>query len=240
MDRSSDSMFNWKSTISEREDIHDKIEVRQFGDADSVSDLVDLLHRGYERLAQSGLKYLAATQNEEVTLRRIKNGECYIAMVNGRMIGTILFHRPPANGKLRYGRQGVAKFSSFAVDPQFYGLGVGSMLLDVVECRAREIGSSVLACDTAVQAKQLIQMYARRGYRPSHYVSWSNTNYYSIIMTKPVGPMKSRRGNRIKCIAAICLYLRRMKCMAVVRRDGQRRLWVRLLSKFKSIPFGKT
>ena len=131
------------------------------------------------------MNYLAATQDEAKTRDRIRGGECYVAVVNGSVVGTIKLDWPKRHdGTPHYRLDGVASFHQFAVEPSAQGSGIGSALLDTVERRAREGGMSELALDTAETATELIGFYERRGFRFVEHVQWPLAKYRSVVMSK--------------------------------------------------------
>lgn len=159
--------------------------IRRLAPVDRLSELTELLHRAYAPLAASGLHYVASHQSEAVTAQRIAGKECYLALSEGRIVGTILLAPPgKARGCPYYERDGVATFHQFAVDPEYQGRGVGGLLLHTIEVRARELGAAELALDTAEGAHHLIGRYERCGYRVVDRVDWDQTNYVSVIMSK--------------------------------------------------------
>lgn len=167
----------------------DGIKVRPLSPADSIPELTCLLHRAYARLAAMGLRYMATHQSDEVTRERTGQGECYVAVASGTLVGTIMFK--PADrtvGSPWLDRPEVASLGQFAVAPNAQALGLGAHLMDLVEARAAATGAEEIALDTAEPAAHLVAWYARRGYRLIEYAQWSHTNYRSVIMSKRVGP----------------------------------------------------
>jgi GNAT superfamily N-acetyltransferase len=176
--------------------MQDGIVVRKLEAGDSISALTELLHRAYRPLADNGLRFLATHQDDSVTLDRCREGECYVAMQQGKIVGTILFRDSAATeGCDWYDRPDVASFGQFAVSPELQGRGIGSMLIDLVESLAAETGAQEIALDTAEGAKHLIEYYTRRGYRPVGHADWEETNYISVILSKrlqtPAKPLTS-------------------------------------------------
>ena len=178
--------------------------IRLFQPADSVSELTDLLHRAYASLAQAGFRFHAAWQDEGVTRLRIASGECWVAGLDGRIIGTATL-RPPggAKGTPWYERADVAVVGQFAVDPAFQRSGLGTALLTCLESRARTLGARHLAMDTAEGASHLIRYYARLGYGFVEHAQWEVTNYRSVVLSKqldgapanpPIQPIGSAGG----------------------------------------------
>jgi GNAT superfamily N-acetyltransferase len=167
------------------------VRIRPLGPEDSIAGLTALLHRAYAPLAARGMLFLASHQDETVTLRRISRGECWVAVDGGGgdVIGTIVLKDvAETNGSPWYDRPDVACFGQFAIEPAWQRRGVGSMLVELVERRARAKGVVELALDTAETADELIAFYARRGYRFVEHLRWDVVNYRSVVMSKRVGP----------------------------------------------------
>ena len=166
----------------------DGIEVRPLAPADSIPELTRLLHRAYARLAALGLRYMATHQSDEVTRERTGQGECYVAVASGTLVGTIMFK--PADrtsGSPWLNRPEVASLGQFAVVPDVQALVLGARLMDLVEARAAETGAMEIALDTAEPAAHLVAWYGRRGYRLIEHAQWGHTNYRSVIMSKRIG-----------------------------------------------------
>ncbi|MDB5032890.1 MAG: Histone acetyltransferase [Chlorobi bacterium] len=152
---------------------------------DSIPRLTALLHRAYKRLADMGLRFLATHQTDEQTLERARDGECYLAIEDGEIIGTITYYPPAmAHGTPWYDRPDVASLGQFAVEPALQGRGIGNMLLDHVESLARRDGAAEMALDTSEKAHHLIEYYGRHGYRFVEHTQWSVVNYRSVVMSR--------------------------------------------------------
>lgn len=170
--------------------------------ADDLEQLTTLLHRAYKVLADMGLNYVATWQTTDITADRVSRGECYViepqtmdqaidepAGAKGPLLATIIFESAAqTKGCPWYDRPEVASFHQFAVDPRLQGQGLGSMLLDQVEQRARDTGAREIALDTADQAHHLIAFYKKRGYREVGVADWKSTNYQSVILSRALSP----------------------------------------------------
>ena len=164
----------------------EEIIIRLLNPQDDLEELTELLHRAYKRLADMGLRYVATYQDVTVTKRRIRTADCFVAEHEGRLVGTIAFHRPrPWTDRPTDYEQGkIAHFAQFGVDPEYQGKGLGSRMLEKVEDFARSLGLPQLAFDTSEKSKHLIEWYGKRGYRFLQYVDWEVTNYRSVVMIK--------------------------------------------------------
>lgn len=170
------------------------ITTRRLAPSDSIPEMTRLLHRAYAKQVAMGLQPLAGRQTAEVTEQRVFSGECYVAVDHAagvqsrtgqKLVGTILFHEvEESQGPPWFEKPEVASFSQLAVDPDYQGCGIGLMLLDLVEQRAKENGAKELALSMADPDRELFDFYARRGYRLIEYWKWPYTNYRSAILSK--------------------------------------------------------
>jgi GNAT superfamily N-acetyltransferase len=166
-------------------DFADAISVRPLQPSDSIPDLSALLHRAYTRLANQGLRYMATHQSDDVTRARIAKGECYVAIADGAICGTIVFiDAGRTKGYPWYDRADVASLGQFAVEPNLQAQGLGRRLISLVEARAAETGALEIALDTAEPATHLVDWYERLGYRFIEHAQWTHTNDRSVIMSK--------------------------------------------------------
>lgn len=150
-----------------------------------VEPLTDLLHEAYAPLAAKGMRYLATHQPPEKTLERLQRGEAYLAFRLNELVGTVTLFREDPTSRCEYYRiPGVFSFGQFAIRPRLQGQGFGSLMMNMLEARAKELGARELALDTSEHATDLIRLYEKRGYRHVAYTQWDVTNYRSVIMSK--------------------------------------------------------
>lgn len=165
----------------------DNILIRPLEADDSLAALTSLLHRAYAGLASHGLRYMATHQSEEVTLERISQGSCYVAVKGGQIVGTILFKDArQTSGCSWYDQPQVASLAQFAVEPGLQAQGLGRQLITLVEEKAARSGAKEIALDTAEPATHLVSWYTKLGYRFIEYAQWGHTNYRSVILSKIV------------------------------------------------------
>jgi GNAT superfamily N-acetyltransferase len=170
--------------------------IRPWQATDSIDELTDLLHRSYASLAAMGLRYWATHQSADVTRKRIEQGTCLLAVVDGVMQGTVVFRDAAGtSGCPWYGRADVASFAQFAVSPQLQKNGLGLQLLRGVEALAASSGAAELALDTAEPATHLVDWYTRLGYRFVEHTQWAHTNYRSVVLSKSLSGDLSLAGS---------------------------------------------
>lgn len=159
--------------------------VRRLAPDDSMAEMTDLLHRAYAELREMGLHYVASHQDEARTRARAANGECYVGVLDGRLIATVTFTPAGRTAGCRwYDRGDVASFSQLAVDLQWQRRGIGAALVRLSEERARCTGAAEISLDTSEKAYDLRTWYRRQGYRFVQTTRWSEVNYRSVIMSK--------------------------------------------------------
>ena len=162
-----------------------EISIRPWQSTDSAAELTELLHRAYARLADMGLRFWATHQSAEVTEKRIAEGDCFVAVADGVICGTIVFRAAAdTKGSPWYDRPDVASFAQFAVEPGLQSNGLGRRLIAHVEAHAAASGVRELALDTAEPALHLVEWYTRLGYRFIEHAQWQHTNYRSVVLSK--------------------------------------------------------
>lgn len=169
----------------------DDIIIRPLDDSDSIEELTDLLHRGYKVLGDMGLRYMATHQDADMTRKRISHGECFVAVYQDKIIGTINFYPPESIGGSPWlDRDDVCEFGQFAVDPEYQENGIGTRMMKFVEDHAQSKGFPEICLNTSEKAPHLIEWYTKLGYRFIEHVDWDLTNYRSVILSKTLTPEK--------------------------------------------------
>jgi predicted N-acetyltransferase YhbS len=132
-----------------------------------------------------GLNYTAVDQTDDVTRARMKRGICFVAVLGGRLIGSVVYRAASVTaGSPFLERAEVASLGQFGVLPEHQRGGIGSRLMQAAENRAHADGAAEIALDTAEPAMHLIRYYLSRGYRPIETAQWPGKVYRSVIMSK--------------------------------------------------------
>lgn len=167
----------------------ESVEFHLLSSDDSIAELTRLLNKSYKMLADMGLNYVAATQDENITLKRIGGAyKCYIGIYNNKIAATISLYSPRYSDKSNwYSKDFVAKVGQFAVLPELQKFGIGSKMMDIVEDEAKSIHNvKEISLDTAETAFHLIDFYKKRGYKYIETIRWDTVNYNSVILSKPL------------------------------------------------------
>jgi GNAT superfamily N-acetyltransferase len=165
--------------------------IRAWRADDDAQALTALLHRAYARLGAMGLNFTAVDQTVDVTLKRIAQGECFVAEREGVVCATITVCKPFEPSTQPWAADApcffeprTAHFHQLAVDPSAQGEQLGDRLVAVAESWALDQGFKHMACDTAMPAAHLRVRYARLGYREVGEVQWRGKTYRSVLLEK--------------------------------------------------------
>ena len=144
-----------------------------------------LIRSAYAYWAERNQKFVATTQDAEETRKRATSGTCFLAEIDGKIVGTLtVYPSDPEDYCPYYRNPQVAAFGQFAVDPACQGKGIGTKLIEAAEDYARATGHTELALDTSENAQILIDYYNRLGFQVVGDMDWHSTNYHSVVMSK--------------------------------------------------------
>ena len=157
-----------------------------------------MLHRAFSLIGEMGIPCSCVSQSSEVTRQRVARGECFVAVSDGVVVGTITLYAPDTTSdSTHYRDTRVASIRQLGVDPLMQGLGVGTALIHLAECWARRRGYTRLALDTPEAAGHLIDYYHRQGFRIRETLQFSGRPYRSVIFTKALCDQASTNRRRL-------------------------------------------
>ena len=159
------------------------LEIRLYQNSDPLTEITSLLHRAYRVLAEMGFNYTATNQSEEVTRKRLTSGLGYVALLDGKIVGTISLKPPEPENRIAFYRTNW-HFSQFAVEPALQRTGIGGQMMTFVEAEAKRREAVALGLDTSEGAHHLVGYYAKRGYEVKEYIQWRDKTYRSVVMGK--------------------------------------------------------
>jgi len=121
----------------------------------------------------------------EYTRNYFKKGECYILKSEEKLAGTVFYYTSMWDDAPEIFKENDSVLiGKFAVEPELQKLGLGSMLMDFVESRARANNKKHVVLDTSEKAFHLIDYYNKRGYEYKHHWQWPDVNYKSVVLSK--------------------------------------------------------
>lgn len=152
---------------------------------DSWERLTQLLHRAFTRLASLGLHCASADQAASATRARALAGDCFVAVCNGRIVGTMTIEgRDGASPCEHYRQHGAATLHQFGIEPTRQGRGIGRALLAFALHWAAARGFTRLALDTPFPAAHLLAFYRAEGFSLVDVVRFAGRGYDSAVFSK--------------------------------------------------------
>ena len=174
--------------------MNEEIEIRALLDDDDIPAITALLHDAYAPLAAMGFRYLASHQDDVVTRQRLHQGLPFVAVMSSRIIATITLRPSNPDSECSWYREtDVFTFGQFGVLPSLQRCGIGLRLMDMIEQEATKKGARALALDTCEGANHLCRWYSRLGYDFIQHISWHDTNYRSVVLSKPLHGAQNQR-----------------------------------------------
>lgn len=146
------------------------------------------------RLGAMGLNCTYVDQTVETTRSRATRGDCYVAVCEGRLVGTMTLYAPGRESPCElYLRDDIASVRQFGVEPALQARGIGTLLLAFADHWAATRGYAELSLDTPQPAAHLIAFYRRQGFRIVDFVRFDGKHYDSAILSKPPVAMRIAR-----------------------------------------------
>lgn len=145
-----------------------------------------LLHRAFAPPGEAGLNCTCVNQTVDTTRSRATRGDCYVAVCDGRLVGTMTLYAPERDSSCElYRRDDIASLRQFAVEPLWQARGIGTLLIAFADHWAATRGYAELALDTPQPAAHLIAFYRGQGFRIVDFVRFDGKHYDSAILSKP-------------------------------------------------------
>jgi GNAT superfamily N-acetyltransferase len=152
---------------------------------DSWEALTRLLNRAFARLAALGLHCACADQTAGATRERALAGDCFVAVCNGRIIGTLTVEGRNNDSQCEtYRQRSVASVHQFGIEPKWQSRGIGRALLAFAGRWAAARGYTQIALDTPFPAAHLIAFYRGQGFSLVDVVRFAGRGYDSAVLSK--------------------------------------------------------
>lgn len=125
-----------------------------------------------------------------MTGERVGQGAGYVALVDGAVVGTIMFEPGDQTGGCPgLNRLDLGNLGEYPVAPERQALKLGARL-DLMEAGAAEMGAHEIAPDTAECAAHLIAWEGQGGDRLIEHAHWGPTNDRIVIMMQMRPPKR--------------------------------------------------
>lgn len=172
------------------------IAIRRVLPDDSLEELTGMLRWAFAPPGHCGLNCSCVDQTVDVTPQRLRLGDCFVAVIEGRIVGTITLHAVDHASPVRwYRKPTVASIHQLAVDPHHQGTGVGHALLRKAEAWARSRQYLELALDTPEPAQHLHLYCGIHGFRRMDTAQLEGKFYRSVVLSKSIACPVRRLGS---------------------------------------------
>ena len=159
--------------------------IRRLRSSDSLEGLTQLLHRAFSELSLRGIECQCASQSVARTRERVERGECFIAVSQDQVIGTITLEAMDRDSSVStYRDPATASVHQLAVDPARQGEGVGRSLIACAIAWARARRYDRLALDTPAGALRQVGWYLDRGFDVVETAHVPGRRYASVVLAK--------------------------------------------------------
>jgi GNAT superfamily N-acetyltransferase len=164
-----------------------RLVIRRFDlERDSMALVSGLLRRATAALAEEGVLRADCAGAGHARLRLGEEEACFVALCNGRLVGTITLREPdPVSACLHYRRADVATFHRFGVDPSLQRQGIGRALLSFGNRWAAAHGYLQLALDMPVIGTALLDFFHAQGFSLIDTVRFAGRDYDSAVLSRP-------------------------------------------------------
>ena len=140
-----------------------------------------LLSAHNDKNKEGGMQVTANYLGNELK-EKVGNGECFVAMIDGEVIGTGSVSIREHNFWFSKGR--LAYFLFDAILPKYQGLGIYSKIDLEREKFVKSLGINVIYTHTSYSNKKMQKIKKNFGYQLVRFSAFSNTNYYSVTLAK--------------------------------------------------------
>lgn len=186
------------------------VQITEKPDWISWEEITELLHQAFAEHYKKGLYYVACNQTVEDTRKRARNAICLVALLEGRLVGTILVSIYYKNNKK------IGYFNQLGILEETKGHGIGTQLFGegIKICLNNQVKE--IRCDTSEKAKDVIRFHQRNGFQKIKLVSHSATNYYSVVFRYA---LNSRKYTHLE--AFLRFFFSSLYCHCLWKADGQ-------------------
>ena len=150
----------------------------------SWDDVIECIRTADTVNHKKGFRMHIATKTPEEIREDLKDGKCFVALCDNKVIGTLSYKIRDLRKWYRIGK--VIYYSYDGIRPEYRGSDVYFKLSELRDRSVKETGIRVHQCHTAVDNKVVIKMNILYGYKQVLYRPnlRNNVGYYTVTMVK--------------------------------------------------------
>lgn len=150
----------------------------------SWDDVAECLHEAHIVNKKNNLIMPELKMSGDELCRRIGNGNCYIALKEGKVIGTCSVTYKKLGVTKWWARGIVAYFGFDGILKEYRGTDVYFNLQELRMNNVRKSGVNVICFNTSEHNKIVQKFNLKKGAKYVQYARASRSNYYSVVMAK--------------------------------------------------------
>lgn len=116
-----------------------------------------------------------------------------------------------------------------AVDPSHKGKHLGLSLSLSLANYLRELGMNVFITDTSLKAPHVVKFHKSYGCKAVGVTSWSNTNYYTVILRLALRPEYEISDFRARMKYIVSM----VKCLLLLNEDGSKTTFAKFYERIR-------
>lgn len=135
-----------------------------------------------ENMKNKVLMKTVTLSSEQLEERIGKNGKCFIALYDDKIVGTLSVRFVERN--TWYAQGIIPDYILAGILPEYQGMHINTMLSNKVFDYSKDQGFDKIELDTAEKNKQAIKVYKHLGFRLVDFKAFSGADHYSVVMIK--------------------------------------------------------
>ena len=160
------------------------VEIIEKPDYISYKEIKDMVYESHQSNRNKGIVVSTTTLDEEGIENYIGDrGKCLVALVDGKLAGTMSFRVLKRNGW--YHKGDTVDEVLAAINPQYRGLHIMTDMRNIIEDETRKLGINVITYDTQEQNTVVLNSGKKHGFVPvDYYRSKKNTRHFCVKAAK--------------------------------------------------------
>ncbi len=160
-----------------------KIQIEEKDDSISYEIIHQVLEKAHQKHKENGFVLKTSKLSGEELKKRIgENGKCFVALHDGKVVGTLSVRLVKRN--TWYAKGIIPDYILAGILPEYQGKHINTMLSNKAFDYSKNNGFDRIELDTAEKNKQAIKVYQHLGFRLVDFKAFSGADHYSVVMIK--------------------------------------------------------
>lgn len=146
--------------------------------------VAECLHEAHQSNVKKNFVMPELEMSSEDLQKRIGNGHCFVALEDGKVLGTstVIYKKL---GKLKWWARGIVAYTGFdGIRPEYRGTDVYFKLQELRMEHIRNSGVEVICFNTSEHNKLVQKINQKRGAKYVQFARAKGSEYYSVVMAR--------------------------------------------------------